>query len=160
MACAPSEDSDQPGHPPSLIRVFAVHMKKAWVLTYPPSAQSKTDQTGPIASLSPILVGRNTPAEAFLWELSFHRLRSLHILWYYKIDFLISQNNLDFFFISRWFFDIKKSNLWYHKIEFVISKNQGYFVISKNLFYDIKKSNLWCHKIDFLISQNHEDFVI
>ena len=26
MACAPSEDSDQPGHPPSLIRVFAVHL--------------------------------------------------------------------------------------------------------------------------------------
>ena len=24
MACAPSEYSDQPGHPPSLIRVFAV----------------------------------------------------------------------------------------------------------------------------------------
>ena len=24
MACAPSEDADQPGHPPSLIRVFAV----------------------------------------------------------------------------------------------------------------------------------------
>ena len=24
MACAPSEDSYQPGHPPSLIRVFAV----------------------------------------------------------------------------------------------------------------------------------------
>ena len=24
MAYAPSEDSDQPGHPPSLIRVFAV----------------------------------------------------------------------------------------------------------------------------------------
>ena len=23
--CASSEDSDQPGHPPSLIRVFAVH---------------------------------------------------------------------------------------------------------------------------------------
>ena len=31
MACAPIEDSDQPGHPPSLVRVFAVHMKKAWV---------------------------------------------------------------------------------------------------------------------------------
>ena len=27
MAWAPSEDSDQPGHPPSLIRVFAVRMK-------------------------------------------------------------------------------------------------------------------------------------
>ena len=24
LTCAPSEDSDQPGHPPSLIRVFAV----------------------------------------------------------------------------------------------------------------------------------------
>ena len=39
MAYAPSEDSDQPGHPPSLIRVFAVCMKKAWVLSYPLSAQ-------------------------------------------------------------------------------------------------------------------------
>ena len=39
MACAPSEDSDQPGHPPSLIRVLAVRMKKAWVLSYPLSAQ-------------------------------------------------------------------------------------------------------------------------
>ena len=38
MACAPSEDSDQPGHPPSLIRDFAVRMKKAWVLSYPLSA--------------------------------------------------------------------------------------------------------------------------
>ena len=39
MACAPSEDSDQPGHPPSLIRVFAVRIKKAWVLSYPMNAQ-------------------------------------------------------------------------------------------------------------------------
>ena len=38
MACAPSEDSDQPGHPPSLIRVFAIRMKKHWVLNYPLSA--------------------------------------------------------------------------------------------------------------------------
>ena len=37
--CAPSEDSDQPGHPPSLIRVFAARLKKAWVLNYPLSAQ-------------------------------------------------------------------------------------------------------------------------
>ena len=39
MACAPSNDSDQPGHPPSLIRVFVVRMKKALVLSYPLSAQ-------------------------------------------------------------------------------------------------------------------------
>ena len=44
--CAPSEDSDQPGHPPSLIRVFAVRMKKAWVLSYSLRAQRRSDQTG------------------------------------------------------------------------------------------------------------------
>ena len=30
MICVPSEDSDQPGHPPSLIRVFAVHSQ--WIV--------------------------------------------------------------------------------------------------------------------------------
>ena len=39
--CAPSEDSDQPWHPPSLIRVFAVRMRKAWVFSYPLSAQRR-----------------------------------------------------------------------------------------------------------------------
>ena len=37
--CAPSKDSDQPGHPPSLISVFTVRMKKSWALSYPLSAQ-------------------------------------------------------------------------------------------------------------------------
>ena len=41
MACAPSEDSDQPWHPPSLIRVFAVRLKKARILSYPLSAQRR-----------------------------------------------------------------------------------------------------------------------
>ena len=41
MTCEPSEDSDQPGHPPSLIRVFAVRMKKHWVLSDPLSAQQR-----------------------------------------------------------------------------------------------------------------------
>ena len=49
--------------------------------------------------------GSGTPAEAFLWQSSFHRLRILHILSYHKIY------------------------LCFQKIEFVISKNQGYFVI-------------------------------
>ena len=39
--CAPSEDSDQPGHPPSLIRVFTVRIKKALALGYPLSAQRR-----------------------------------------------------------------------------------------------------------------------
>ena len=52
--CAPSEDSDQSGHPPSLIRVFAVRMKKAWVLSYPLSAQRRlwSDWTDAQADLS------------------------------------------------------------------------------------------------------------
>ena len=50
--CAPSEDSDQPGHsyqpghPPSLIRIFAVRMKKAWVLSYSLSAQRRLIRLG------------------------------------------------------------------------------------------------------------------
>ena len=34
--CVPSEDSDQP-----VIRVFAIRMKKVWVLSYPLSAQRR-----------------------------------------------------------------------------------------------------------------------
>ena len=41
MTGAPSEDSDQPEHPPSLTRIFAVRMKKAWVLSYLLSAQRR-----------------------------------------------------------------------------------------------------------------------
>ena len=39
MTDAPSEDSDQLWHPPSLISVFAVRMKKHWALNYLLSAQ-------------------------------------------------------------------------------------------------------------------------
>ena len=39
--CAPSKDSDQPGHSPSLIRVFAVRMKKHQVLSYALSTQRR-----------------------------------------------------------------------------------------------------------------------
>ena len=45
LASAPSEDSDQPGLSPILIRVFAVRMKKALVLSYPLSAQTWTART-------------------------------------------------------------------------------------------------------------------
>ena len=45
VACVPSKDSDQPGHPPSLIRVIVVRMKKAWVLSYPLSASEDSDQS-------------------------------------------------------------------------------------------------------------------
>ena len=70
--CAPSEDSDQSGHPPSLISVFAVRslisvfavrMKKAWVLSYPLSAQRRlrsawASQTGQMPRLIWVFAGR------------------------------------------------------------------------------------------------------
>ena len=43
---AHSEDSDQTGHLPSLIWVLAVCMKKAWVLSYPLSAQRRLIRLG------------------------------------------------------------------------------------------------------------------
>ena len=44
--CEHSEDSDQPRHLPSLNRVFAVCMKKAWVLSYPLGAQWRLIRLG------------------------------------------------------------------------------------------------------------------
>ena len=41
MTVRPAKTPGQPGHPPCLIRVSAVRMKKAWVLSYPVSAQRR-----------------------------------------------------------------------------------------------------------------------
>ena len=41
MICTSSQDSDKPGHPPSLIRVFSVHMRNPGVLGYRLSALQK-----------------------------------------------------------------------------------------------------------------------
>ena len=60
MTCAPSKDSDQPGHPPSLIRVFAVRMKKHWALNYRLSASEDSDQTGRMLRLIWIFAGRTS----------------------------------------------------------------------------------------------------
>ena len=39
--CASNEVSDQPGHPPGLVRVFVVCLKKPWALSYPLSTQQR-----------------------------------------------------------------------------------------------------------------------
>ena len=69
IACVPSEDSDQPGHPPSLIRVFPVCMKKAWVLSYPLSAQWRLIRPGGCTGWSDSSLG----AHAILLVLSWGR---------------------------------------------------------------------------------------
>ena len=61
--CAPSEDYDQPGHPPSLIRVFAVHMKKVWVLSCPLSAQRRLIRLGGC----PVWSESSLAAHSFCW---------------------------------------------------------------------------------------------
>ena len=61
--CAPSEDSDQPGHPPSLLRVFAVRLKKPWVLSYPLSAQRRLIRLGVCPSWSESSLG----AQSLCW---------------------------------------------------------------------------------------------
>ena len=58
MAFVPSEDSDQPGHPPSLIRVFAVR-SVSMRTKYFFMRTVKTDQTGRMHRLICVFAGRN-----------------------------------------------------------------------------------------------------
>ena len=66
MACAPSEYSDQPGHPPSLIRVFAVRMKKHWALNYLWAHSEDSDKTGRMPRLIWVLDGRTCQFVGFV----------------------------------------------------------------------------------------------
>ena len=51
--------TEQPGHPPSLIRVFAARMEKAWVLSYPLSAQRRLFRLGGCLGWSKSSLGEN-----------------------------------------------------------------------------------------------------
>ena len=77
MACVPSEDSDQPGHLFSLIRVFAVHMRKAWVLSYPLSTPWR---------LWSVWVDAQTDL-SLLWVL-------MPFCWFYHVAAHLSQNTI------------------------------------------------------------------
>ena len=50
MTCAPSADSDQPGHLPSLINFHCLHVETL-APKQPTECTAKTDQTGWIAKL-------------------------------------------------------------------------------------------------------------
>ena len=64
--CVPSEDSDQPGNLPSLIRVFAVPMKKHWALNYLLSAQWSLWSDGWMPRLVWVFAGHTSFCE-FCW---------------------------------------------------------------------------------------------
>ena len=52
------QDSDQPGHPPNLIRIFAVRLMKARILKLPSKRTVKTDKTGRMPRLIWVFAGR------------------------------------------------------------------------------------------------------
>ena len=72
MTCAPIEDSDQPGHPPSLIRVFAVRMKKPWSLSTHWAHSENSDQTRRMSRLIWVFAGRTGHCVGFVvWWLKY-----------------------------------------------------------------------------------------
>ena len=85
IECALSGDSDQPGHPPSLIRVFAVRMKKAWVLSYPLSAQRRLIGGCPGWSESAL----GAQSDCWFWHVAAHiliiKLANLVVMVYFVI---------------------------------------------------------------------------
>ena len=83
------KDSDQPGHRTSLIWVFAVRMKKAWVFSYPLSAQRRLWSDWADAQADQSLHWVHMPFcwfchEAALelrWGLKYHKPILLALLW-------------------------------------------------------------------------------
>ena len=67
MICAFSEHSDQPGHLPSLIGVFAVRMKKAWVHSCPLSAQRRLIRLGGCPGWSESSLGAHAISLVLSW---------------------------------------------------------------------------------------------
>ena len=89
MACAPSEDS---GHPPCLISVFAVHMKKAWVLSYPPSAQRRLWSDWVMPSWSRSSLGAHAILLVLSWGGSFNShfvFSAWNLTWSWALTFFI-----------------------------------------------------------------------
>ena len=89
--CAPSEDSDQPGHPPSLIRVFAVgcpgwsesSLCTQWVTedsNFLHADREDSDQTGGMLRLIWVFAGLTRHVICFVMR----RLKYLHTCLFYE----------------------------------------------------------------------------
>ena len=78
---ATSEDSDRPGHLPSLIRVFVVRMKKACVFSYPLNAQRRLIRLGGCPGWSESSLG----AQSFCWFCHEAAHMMLHLLQVYQM---------------------------------------------------------------------------
>ena len=98
--CASSQDSDKPGHPPSLIRVFVVRMKKAWVLSYPVSAQRRLRSDWADAKVDLSLRWAHTHFVGFVMRRLTCRLTGITIWMQIRAHF-VNNPRFHFFFISR-----------------------------------------------------------
>ena len=72
-SCAPSKDSDQPGHPPSLIRVFAVHSIGSYSPSFLHADSKDSDQTGQMPRLIHVFARRKCHFVGFVmhWLICF-----------------------------------------------------------------------------------------
>ena len=95
-----SEDSDQPGHPSSLIRVFAVQMQKPWVLSYLLSTQRRLWSDWADAQAEPSLLWAHW---SFYWfrgwsgraiVLGSFQCRGILLLWHMACESAQSRQNL------------------------------------------------------------------
>ena len=66
IICAPSEDSEQPGHPPSLTRVFAVCSTVAEDPVFLHADSEDSDQTGRMPRLIGVFAGRTDHFVSFV----------------------------------------------------------------------------------------------
>ena len=102
--CAPSENSDQPGHPPSLIRVFAVRILgihpawsesslcAQWIAKDPSFLHADSEdsgQNGQIPRLIWVFAGRTCHFVGFVtrrlkWGYAINQIKNNLTLWYLK----------------------------------------------------------------------------
>ena len=137
---ASSEDSDQPGHPPSLIRVFAF---AKWVATYKESqflhADSEdSDQTGRMPRLIWVFAGRKCHFVGFVMRrliydiiklLTFVGVDIIQLLTFVEVDMKC------YWTVNFILTDAKRRSIWivYCSIALHVHRNK-----SQQLFYYIK----------------------
>ena len=113
--CAPSEDSDQHGHSPSLIRVFAVRMKKPCALNYQLSAPGRLW----MPRLIRVFVGRTLILLVLSCRGSF--VDTSHTKWRLRAELYVVVRAISIWITESWhiFIDLVRQNnilVFYHSI--------------------------------------------
>ena len=78
----PSKNSDQPGHPPSLIRVFAVPLKKARIPSYPLIAERRLIRLGGCPGWAESSLGAHAILLVLSWGGSNHEIENVIVFFF------------------------------------------------------------------------------